>query len=179
MQPEVGSNSDRATEHVAMASLSLPRGETDRLLTDSSDTLPSPFAVPAEARPFAGSSTRQAKAAIRSAAPWRQTVGASGGSPPTAASSSARALLAGRPSSPAAAAGWSATSSQSGSAAPAAATGSPGCRRSRSATAEPHSTGTGGSSARVIFTACFPSLDQFSKPESLVELTHPGPSRRM
>src|SRR5215469_15585545 len=40
MQPQVGSNSDRATEHVDMASLSLPRAETDRLLTDSFDTPP-------------------------------------------------------------------------------------------------------------------------------------------
>jgi len=40
------------------ASLSSPRGRTDRILTDSFDTPPCPFAVPAEIGSLAGSCTR-------------------------------------------------------------------------------------------------------------------------
>ena len=134
-------DSYRATEHVGMASLRLPRAEIDRLLTDSFDTPPSPFAVPTEIGSFAGSSTRQAKAATRSAVPSTRRGGASDGSRPARANSIGRASPTARPSSPAAAASWSATTCRFSSAAPAAAIGSPDCKRSRSATAALRSTG--------------------------------------
>jgi hypothetical protein len=68
---------------------------------------------------------RSARAVQRSAAPWSQTVAASGGSRPTATSKSERVSAAVRPSSPTAAAGSLATSWQSCAATPNVATGSP------------------------------------------------------
>src|ERR1017187_4271806 len=101
---------------------------------------------------------RLASAEPPCAAACLRTGAASDGPLPTTASSSGHALPTGRRSSPAAAASWSTTTFRFPSAAPAAATGCPSCMRSRSATAAPRSTGTGGNSAASSLPPEFPKL---------------------
>ncbi len=97
------------------------------------------------------------RATLRFGVRWPRRVAASNDSRPAAASSTGRAGSISRPSSPDAAASWSATTCRFSSAAPAAATGSPGCKRSRSARAAPRSSEIGDSSAASFLPpACLP-----------------------